>query len=212
MDPAEKVFEVTRTERSPQAWVEAVETHASTHMGRKVRFTSLGQTAKVLIDGFNHLGLRGYREKYQNGEMDYPPSSIAQAAQGGPLDCMGRLATLVTIAEAKDIEKDIYKRVELAVDIDWRGLGTDKEVEDAHIYAYVKNHGDKKYLGQPRDYTARETYKISMLPHFYMSNLALGLGLEGKTSEAKQLARKALNEAPQNSMYLRYAVNRIKSY
>jgi hypothetical protein len=209
-DPGKEVFKISRTDTSsPEEWVREVEQCASKLRGEKTRFRSLEQTASILIDDFDHVDLK----KYPGSGMEKPPCSIAQAANGGPLNCVGRIATLVTIAEDRNMAKDLYRHVVIGVNVNWKGLGANKRVEGGHIYGYIRGKGgDKTYLGKPQDLTSTETYEIDMLPAFYKVNLALAIGLEGNEKQAKVLAVEAQEDATKESMYLNYLANKIKNY
>lgn len=210
IDPGKKIFQFSNTDTSsPEKWVEEVEKQASRRRGEKTRFRELEQIADILIDDFEHKDLG----EYPGQGMEKPPCSIAQASNGGPLNCVGRIATLVTVAEIRNLNKDLYKNVIIGINVNQKGLGTNKRVEGGHIYGFIRGTGgNKTYLGKPQEMTTTEKHRIDMLPYFYKANIALATGLEGNEKKARKLAKQAKKKAPNNSPYLNYFTNRIINY
>lgn len=209
IDPGKEIFKLARTDTSsPEEWVKEVELQVSKARGEKTRFTSPKQIAEILVKDIKHADMA----EYKASNMARPPCSIAQAANGGPLNCVGRLATLVTIIETRNLLEDLYRHILIKVNVEVKGLGTNKKVKGGHIFGFLRINGEKTYLGEPIDTASTETHRVNMLPVFYKTATAFALGVEGNEEKAKQLAKEAKKQSQGESSYINHSTNKIINY
>lgn len=198
-------------EQEAQKWMEEVEKRAGELEGKDhVEINSIRQAADIIIRGFPYRKLADYPG---SGDKN-PPCSILQTVNGGPLNCVGRIASLVLIAEIKDLDEGPLSslRIEFNVDYKQKPEGG-RKVEGGHITAFMKEGGSKDYLGTRYDSTVNKDYPIRMLPATYAVQNAMARGgLEGKEKLAKKMAKEAMQLGADNSMYLSYEANRLINY
>lgn len=191
-------------------WIRELEEVTGKHIGEEnFRFTSIKEAADIVITELPYMELKEFDPK----EEKFPPCSISKALKSGPLNCVGRTATLVMIDEIRGLSKDPMSNLRLEFNIQYRQkFGGGKEIKNGHITSFIKTGGDKQYLGTSYDWHKKE-YPVRMLPATYAVQNAMATGgIIGDEQRAKEMAEKAMELGADNSMYLRYLANKIIDY
>jgi|GEM_PF-2048278 len=191
-------------------WIRQLEKTTAKELGQEnFRFTSLQEAADIILREFPYMELNDFNPDKE----EHPPCSISKALQAGPLNCVGRTATLVLIDEIRGLNKDPMSNLRLEFDIQYRQKPEGgREVKNGHITSFIRTGGDKNYLGTSYDWHKKE-YPIRMLPATYAVQNAMAVGgMIGDEQRAKQMAEKAIELGAENSMYLGGLANRIIDY
>lgn len=191
-------------------WITKLEEVTGKEIGEtNFRFTSINEAADIILHEFPYMELN----EFNPDEEKHPPCSIMKSLEAGPLNCVGRIATLVMIDEIRGLSKDPMSNLRLEFDIDYRQkLEGGKEIKNGHITAFIRTGGNKEYLGTSYDWHKKE-YPVRMLPATYAVQNAMAIGgMMGEEQRAKQMAQKAIDLGAENSKYLSNLAHKIINY
>ena len=191
-------------------WITKLEEVTGKEIGEKnFRFTSINEAADIILHEFPYMELKDF----DPSEEKHPPCSITKALQAGPLNCVGRTATIVMIDEIRGLSKDPMSNLRLEFNLDYKMKPEGgKEIRNGHITSFIRTGGNKKYLGTSYDWHKKE-YPVRMLPATYAVQNAMAIGgMIGNEQRAKQMAEKAIELGAENSMYLNNLAKKIINY
>ncbi len=170
---------------------------------RKIR--SLEEAASYIVDELDHQYLKDY-----DPQEGLPPCSIMRAARGQPLNCVGRVASLVLLSELKDYSYRMGEKLMIEIEVEYKQKTEGgKRIDSGHVTAYTTRWGDRTYLGTKQG-RATEKYRVRMLPSIYALQTALAKIIEEKYGEAKKMAGLAEKWNVDDSNYVGRVATRIK--